>query len=206
MKTSNDDNSNNCLCVQIHAILTWQSSCTSVKWLPSAKLAKCGASREIAAKTCRQGGWTWLYRSRWYCRMWQSLGVGSPWTSQGRVSRPVRNGFRSNSSWSMTMRQALRTTRSRPANGLGGDRENIPVLQDDCCCWRLSVDFLCQILKREKKNKIIEWHIFHKPAMNLIIKGTRLELWQCPEFPEYYICHVLSNIKKGEGIFFIQSI
>lgn len=94
--------------------------------------------------TCRQGGRTRKYSSRWRSRTRQSLGVGSPWASQGRVSRPGRKGFKSNKSWSMTSRHALRTARSRAARGLGGVRVNWPADWDDCCCCRLSVDFLHQ--------------------------------------------------------------
>lgn len=92
--------------------------------------------------TCRQGGRTRLYRSRWRSRTLQSLGVGSPWTSQGRVSRPGRKGWSSSRRWSITRRHARLTARSRAARGLGGVRENWPADRDDCCCCRLSVDFL----------------------------------------------------------------
>lgn len=92
--------------------------------------------------TCRQGGRTRKYSSRWRSRTRQSLGVGSPWASQGRVSRPGRKGFKSSKSWSMTSRHARRTARSRAARGLGGVRVNWPADWDDCCCCRLSVDFL----------------------------------------------------------------
>lgn len=96
------------------------------------------------AATCWQGGRTRPYSSRWCSRTWQSFGVGSPWTSQGRVSRPGRKGCRSNRSWSITRRHARLTALSRAARGLGGVRENCPAERDDCCCCRLSVDFLHQ--------------------------------------------------------------
>lgn len=96
------------------------------------------------AATCLQGGRTRLYSSRWRSRTRQSFGVGSPWTSQGRVSIPGRKGWRSWRSWSITRRHARLTALSRAARGLGGVRENRPTERDDCCCCRLSVDFLHQ--------------------------------------------------------------
>lgn len=98
--------------------------------------------KQSRALTCRQGGRTRPYSSRWHSRTRQSLGVGSPWTSQSRVSKPGRRGWRSSRSWSITRRHARLTARSRAANGLGGVRENWAADRDDCCCCRLSVDFL----------------------------------------------------------------
>lgn len=98
--------------------------------------------KQSEAVTCRQGGRTRPYSSRWCSRTVQSLGVGSPWTSQCLVIRPGRRGWRSSRSWSIARRHARLTARSRAARGLEGVRENCPADRDDCCCCRLSVDFL----------------------------------------------------------------